>query len=90
MQLHKHFLERGSFDGRRAGGRQRTTPEQVEDIRESFHRSQRANREIQIPRPTINYVVHKSLKLIGYKLQIVQKRFGMLLRFCHRHSFPDR
>lgn len=71
------FLATGSVQKRHGGGR-RVSEERVEDVRTAFTRSprkstRRASRELQMPRTTLQRVLHKRLRLYAYKVQILHE-----------------
>jgi hypothetical protein len=66
-------------------------PEQAKAIQEAFHRSPkksiwRASCKLQTPHSTIYDVVHKYVKLISYKLQLVQKLQENDLLWCYNSA----
>ena len=71
------FLATGSVLKKHGGGR-RASDEMVANVQAAFERSprkslRRASRELQIPKSTLQRIVHKRLKLHAYKLQLVQR-----------------
>ena len=67
----------GSILDRKRSGRPSVDEEIVDAVRVAFHRSPRksirvASNELAIPQSTVHKVLHKRLRLIAYKLQIVQ------------------
>jgi hypothetical protein len=73
----EQFQEAGSVLHKRGAGRPSVHADTVEMVREAFQRSpskstRRASRERQIPRSTVQKILHRRLKLHAYKIQIVQ------------------
>jgi hypothetical protein len=71
------FLATGSVQKRHGGGR-RVSEVRVEEVTVAFTHSpwkstRRASRELQMPRTTLQRVLHKRLRLYAYKVQIVQE-----------------
>jgi hypothetical protein len=75
---HKQLLETGSVLRRRGDSNKAVRPDRVEVMQEAFQCSPRksihcASRELRIPWSTVHDVVHKTLRLRAYKIQLVQK-----------------
>ncbi|KAJ9600198.1 hypothetical protein L9F63_009532, partial [Diploptera punctata] len=71
------LLATGSVLKKHGGGR-RASDEMVANVQAAFERSprkslRRASRELQIPKSTLQRIVHKRLKLHRYKVQLVQR-----------------
>ncbi|KAJ9600337.1 hypothetical protein L9F63_009365 [Diploptera punctata] len=71
------LLATGSVLKKHGGGR-RASDEMVANVQAAFERSprkslRRASRELQIPKSTLQRIVHKRLKLHAYKVQLVQR-----------------
>ena len=72
------FKETGTVEKQKSTGRPRTSEEDVERIRQSCIRSPKksvAGRSVTlgIPKTTIQNVLHKSLRLHAYKIQLKQE-----------------
>ena len=75
---HRQFETTGCLCKRSAPGRPRIAEEQVERVRATYLRSpqtstRRAIRELQIPKPTVWKILRKRLKMIPYKIQMLQR-----------------
>ncbi|KAJ4446867.1 hypothetical protein ANN_13567 [Periplaneta americana] len=73
----RKLLETGSLVEKTPRGK-KVTEEQGDRIQQAFQRSpckfvRRASRELAIPKSTIHDVLHKTLRLHAYKIQLVQK-----------------
>lgn len=72
------FRETGNVEKKHSTGRPRTSEENVERIRQSCVRSPkksiaRRSLELQIPKTTIQNILHKRLRLHAYKIQLRQQ-----------------
>jgi transposase len=77
MKWDRRLRENGSVSNQKSPGRPRTSSEDEERIRQAFLRSQRksirtASRQLHLSHNTVYDVVHKSLHLRAYKLQLRQ------------------
>ncbi|KAJ4448008.1 hypothetical protein ANN_10018 [Periplaneta americana] len=73
---HDTFLATGSV--LKHGGGRRTSDEIVANVQAAYERSprkslRRASRELQVPKSTLQRIVHKRLKLYAYKMQLMQR-----------------
>ena len=64
------------FDAGRSG-RSRTSEENIEHVRQAFHRSpmksiRTAARQLELPRSTVHKVLHKNSRLQAYKVQMLK------------------
>jgi hypothetical protein len=78
IRWYKKFKQTGCLAQQKGAGRPIISDEAVENIRTAFHQSptkstRRASLELQIPRSTIQKVLHKNLKLKSYKMKLVQE-----------------
>ena len=74
---HKKFIETGTVFDTRRSVRPRTSEENIERVRQAFQRSpiksiRTAARQLELPRSTVHKVLHKNLRLYGYKVQMLQ------------------
>ena len=70
-------METGSVLQRKGAGRLQISEEEIEFMRVAYTRSPRksirdASTQLQIPRSTIQNVLHKNLRFYAYKLQLLQ------------------
>jgi hypothetical protein len=75
VHWHNQFKETGNMNLKKPSGRPRTSEDNVERLRESCLRNPkkliaRRNLELGIPKTTIQNVLHKSLRLHAYKIQL--------------------
>ena len=71
-------METGSVLEAVRSGRPRTSVKNIECVRQAFHRSpiksiRSAARELELPPTTVHKVLHKSLRLYAYKVQMLQR-----------------
>ncbi|KAJ4445117.1 hypothetical protein ANN_06918 [Periplaneta americana] len=74
---HDTFLAAGPVLKKHSGGR-RTSDEMVANVQAAYERSprkslRRPSRELQIPKSTLQRIVHKRLKLYTYKVQLMER-----------------
>ena len=82
LKWYNDFLEKGCICDQRKGhsGRPAVSEGAVDRVREAFVRSpkkstRRASQELQIPRSTVQKVLHKRLRFTPYRLQLVQRLY---------------
>lgn len=74
---HKKFMETGTVLDKGRSGRPRTSNENIDRVRQSFSRSPTKSirsdaTQLQLPRSTVQKVLHKNLRLYAYKVQLLQ------------------
>ncbi|KAJ4436972.1 hypothetical protein ANN_17104 [Periplaneta americana] len=81
---HDTSLATGSVLKKHGGGR-RTSDEMVANVQSAYERSprkslRRASRELQVPKSTLQRIVHKCLKLYANKVQLMQRYYATPVR----------
>ena len=98
---HRRFLQYGTAAGLPRSGRPQTSPQIVSIIEAAFHENPRlslrvADRELQIPRSTIDDVLRRKLKIFPYKISFLQQllpndyaEWLQWAQHCHRELRID-
>ena len=95
VRWHAKFVKDGCLCPSKRTGRPSTSEDAVEQVRTAFQRSprksvRRAGRELQLAPATVWRVFRKRLKMVPYKLKLVQKlkdTAKCTLNTCPRFSF---